>query len=302
MPRGFEGLKQELEPVDLWAPTTMQTVIMQHTSMLTPDSGLYFMNMFGRLTPEAAASQRVRARFQAWIKQQVRAAVRAREGTALAPAREQEIDHEDVPLVPATHGVSDLQDRYRDSLWVLMAVVALVLLIACANLANFLLARAATRQREIATRLALGSSRSRIARQSLIETLLLSVGGALLGLAIAFAATRVLIAFVSQGTAWIGVSPAPNPAVLMFTLGVSVITGILFGFAPAIAAARTAAYDSLSSANGFSAGGRGRSSRWWPKSLVVGQVMLSLLLLVAAGLFLQTLTGAGILTCERLVA
>jgi predicted permease len=170
-----------------------------------------------------------------------------------------------------------------------MAVVALVLLIACANLANFLLARAATRQREIATRLALGSSRSRIARQSLIETFLLSVGGALLGLAIAFAATRVLIGFVSQGSAWIDVSPAPNPAVLMFTLGVSVITGLLFGLAPAIAAAWAAAHDSLSSSNRTTGGGRGKASRWWPKSLVVGQVMLSLLLLVAAGLFLQTL-------------
>ena len=289
MPRGFEGLKQGLDPADLWTPTTMQTVIMEKPSMLTPNSGLYFMNMFARLTPEAAANQRVRARFQAWVTQQVHAEIRANEGTALAPAREQEIEREDVPLFPATHGVSYLQDRYRDSLWVLMAVVALVLLIACANLANFLLARAATRQREIATRLALGSSRSRIARQSLIETLLLSTGGALLGLAIAFAATRVLIAFVSQGAAWIDVSPAPNPAVLMFTLGVSVITGILFGLVPAITAARTAAHDSLSSTNRGAGGGRSRSSRWWPKSLVVGQVMLSLLLLVAAGLFLQTL-------------
>ena len=128
----------------------------------------------------------------------------------LTPARQQEIEHEDVPLISAIRGVSYLQDVYRESLWVLMAVVVLVLLIACANLANFLLARAATRQREIATRLALGSSRSRIARQSLIETLLLSVGGGLLGLAIAFAATRVLIAFVSQGSAWIAVEPGPE--------------------------------------------------------------------------------------------
>jgi predicted permease len=289
MPRGFEGLKQGLELADLWTPTTMQSVIMQKPSMLTPDSGLYFMNMFARLTPEAAVNPRVRARFQAWISQQVRDEVRAHEGTALAPAREQEIDHEDVLLIPATHGVSYLQDRYRDSLWVLMAVVALVLLIACANLANFLLARAAMRQREIATRLALGSTRSRIARQSLIETLLLSVGGALLGLAIALAATRVLIAFVTQDSTWIDVSPAPNATVLMFTLGVSVITGILFGLAPAVAAARTAAHDSLSSTSRTSGAGRSRSSRWWPKSLVVGQVTLSLLLLVAAGLFLQTL-------------
>ncbi len=287
MPRGFDGFKQGLELADLWVPTTMQPVVLQHPSMLTTPSGLYFMNVFGRLTPEAAANPHVRARSQTWINQQVHAAIRANQGTVLSPARQQEIEHEDVPLISALRGVSYLQDVYRESLWVLMTVVVLVLLIACANLANFLLARAATRQREIATRLALGSSRSRIARQSLIETLLLSVGGGLLGLAIAFAATRVLIAFVSQGSAWIAVSPAPNPGVLLFTLGVSVITGILFGFAPAIAAARTAAHDSLSSTNRASGGGR--SSRWWPKSLIVGQVMLSLLLLVAAGLFLRTL-------------
>jgi hypothetical protein len=168
------------------------------------------MNVFGRLTPEAVTDPHVRAQSQNWINQQVHAAVRANESTVLAPARQQEIEHENVPLISALRGVSYLQDVYRESLWVLMAVVVLVLLIACANLANFLLARAAMRHREIATRLALGSSRSRIARQSLIETLLLSVGGGLLGLAMAFAATRVLIAFVSQGSAWIAVSPAPN--------------------------------------------------------------------------------------------
>jgi predicted permease len=289
MPQGFEGLKQGLELADLWVPTTMQPAILQHPSMLTTTSGLYFMNLFGRLTPEAVADPHIRARSQNWINRQVHAAVRANEGAVLAPARQQEIEHENVPLISAIRGVSYLQDAYRESLWVLMAVVVLVLLIACANLANFLLARAATRQREIATRLALGSSRSRIARQSLIETLLLSVGGGLLGLAIAFAATRVLIAFVSRGSTWSAVSPAPNPGVLLFTLGVSVITGILFGLAPAIAAAGTSAHDSLSSTNRTSGGLRGRASRWWPKSLVVGQVMLSLLLLVTAGLFLQTL-------------
>lgn len=289
MPRGFEGMKQEIQPPDLWTPTTMQTAILQGPSMLIPGSGLYFMNVFGRLAPEAAANPHVRTRSQNWINQQVHAAIRSNEGPVISSARQQEIDHEDVPLIPAMHGVSSLRDVYKNSLWVLMAVVVLVLLIACANLANFLLARAATRQREIATRLALGSSRSRIARQCLIETLLLSVSGGLVGLAVAFAATRVLIAFVSQGSAWIGVSPAPNPTILAFTLSVSVLTGILFGFGPAIVAARSSAHDSLSSTNRTSVGGKGRSSRWWPKSLIVGQVVLSLMLLVAAGLFLQTL-------------
>lgn len=289
MQPGFEGIKQGVDAVDLWTPTAMQIVILQQPSMLTEGSGLYFMNMFGRIPPEAVRNPQARAKLQTWLDWQIHNAIRAGEGAHLSAARQQEIDHETIPLLPMMHGVSYLQSVYRQSLWVLMAVVALVLLIACANLANFLLARAATRQREIATRLALGSTRLRIARQSLIETLLLSIGGGLLGLGLAFVATRVLIAFVSQGSAWIAISPAPNPTVLGFTLSVSVLTGVLFGLAPALTAAKTAAHDSLNSSSRSAAGGRGWSSRWWPKTLVVGQVMLSLLLLVGAGLFLQTL-------------
>src|SRR6185437_4785560 len=165
----------------------------------------------------------------------------------------------------------------------------LVLLIACANLANFLLARAATRQREIATRLALGSSRHRIVRQSLIEALALSMLGGVIGLAIAFAATRALIAFVSQGSSYTMLSPTPDAAVLLFTLAASLFTGLLFGLAPAIVSARTGAAGSLSSSARTAQAGQGRASRLWPKMLVTAQIILSLLLLVGAGLFLRSL-------------
>jgi predicted permease len=193
-----------------------------------------------------------------------------------------------VPLISATRGVSAIRSQYGDSLQILMAVVVLVLLIACANLANFLLARAAARSREIATRLALGSSRACIVRQNMIETLILSLAGGLLGLGIAFAATRVLIAFVRQGNAYIAMNPAPDATVLLFTLGVSLLTALLFGLAPAIAASRTGAGGNLSAGARTAQSSGGKSSRFLPKTLVAAQVMLSLMLMVCAGLFLRT--------------
>jgi predicted permease len=289
MPESFHGIKLELEPTELWTPITMQTVVQQGSSLLTPQSGLYFLHLFARLTPQAATNKAALAQSQTWLDQQIRAGIRASEGTSISPARQQEIDRITVPLLSAANGVSSFRSQYGDSLRILMAVVALVLLIACANLANFLLARAATRQREIATRLALGSSRARIVRQCLIETLLLSLSGGLFGLLIAFAATRALITFFSQGNPYIAMDPTPNLTVLLFTLAVSLITGLLFGLAPALTAARTGAATTLSSNARTAQSSGGKSSRLWPKTLVTTQIMLSLLLLVGAGLFLRTL-------------
>jgi predicted permease len=170
-----------------------------------------------------------------------------------------------------------------------MIVVALVLLIACGNLANFLLSRATTRRHEILTRLALGSNRLRIVRQGLVETFLLSIVGGLMGLGIAFAATRSLIAFVGRGNAYIDLSPIPNTGVLLFTLEVSLLTGVLFGLAPSIHAARIGSHGTLSASARTAASGGGKLARFWPKALVTFQVMLSLVLLVVAGLFLRTL-------------
>lgn len=286
MPPAFHGIKQDLDATSIWTPVSMQSQVLSQPSMLTRD-GPFFLQIFGRLSPQAVSDLKVRAQSHAWFDQQIQAGVRANESGQISPARQQEIARKSVELVPAAGGYSSMRSRYGGSLMILMGVVALVLLIACANLANFLLARAAARQREIATRLALGSSRYRILRQSLIETLLLSLAGGLLGLAVAFASTRALIAFVSRGTAYTAMNPAPDVFVLLFTLGVCVFTAFLFGLAPALSAAHTGASTSLSSnARAVTAG---RSAQLLPKTLVTVQVVFSLLLLVGAGLFLGTL-------------
>lgn len=288
MPEAFRGFKQEMEPTDLWTPISMQPVVLQQPSMLLPHSGLYFLHIFGRLSPQAETGKTASAESQNWLNQKVHAGVRANEGSSIPAERQQEIERISVPLVRASNGVSLIRSQYGDSLKILMAVVGVVLLIACANLANFLLARSVTRHREIATRLALGSSRARIVRQSLMETLLLSVVGGALGLGFAFAATRALISFVSQGNGSIAMSPAPNLKVVLFTLGMSLGTALLFGLAPAVIAARIGPRGSLNTSARTARGGGGRSSRFWPKTLVSAQVMLSLLLLVGAGLLLRT--------------
>lgn len=285
MPAGFHGITTDIQSPDLWVPLTMIERVMLQPDMLAPRS-LYMLHMFARRNAKSSL-----AADQAWLDRQIHDYVRAGEGATIPPERQQEIERLTSRLIPGAHGVSEVGTRYGASLQILMIVVCLVLVIACANLANFLLARAVTRQRETATRLALGSSRGRIVRQSLMEALLLSLGGGMAGLGVAFAATRALISFVAQGAVNTPLDPRPDWAVLVFTLGVSVIAGVLFGLAPAIHAARTSAGPALNASARTTASSGGRSGRFWPKALVTTQIMLSLLLLVGAGLFLRTLNN-----------
>jgi predicted permease len=287
MPKQFEGMMMGAEPVALWAPDTMQSAVLHMPSLLTPNSGQYFLHMFGRLAPEAAKDKAAQRRSEAWLNLKIHNSIRAHEGSGITPARAQEINRELVPLLEASHGVSSVRSQYGNTLLVLMAAVVLILLIACANLANFLLARAAASRREIATRLALGSSRARIISQGVIEALVLSFTGALLGLMLAFGFTGSLISFISQGNNLTALSPAPDAPVLIFTLAVSIFTGLLFGFVPAWLASRT---DNSLAANFTTRTSQAASaSRLWPKALVAVQIAFSLMLLIGAGLFLQTL-------------
>jgi predicted permease len=283
MPEAFHGITQELEPPDIWVPVTMVQEILLQPGFLEPRS-YYFLHMVARRSPQSTP-----AGDQAWLDRQVRDYVRAGEGASIAPARQQEIERITVRLVSAAQGVSRLRSQYGDSLEILMAIVAVVLLIACGNLANFLLARTIARQREVATRLALGSSRGRIIRQSLLEALLLSLSGGVFGLALAFAATRALIAFVARGATYVPLAASPDSTILLFTLGVSIVAGLLFGLAPALHVARASAMPAMNATTRTAASSGGHTSRWWPKALVTGQIMFCLLLLVGAGLFLRTL-------------
>lgn len=187
--------------------------------------------------------------------------------------------------VPAASGRSGLRSQYRQALLTLMVVVGVVLLIACANVANLLLARGASRQREIAIRLALGSGRARLIRQLLTESLLLSVCGAALGVLFAQWGTRLLIGLISTTGDRVLLDGAIDARVLMFTAGVAILTGLLFGIAPAWRGTRVQPQTAMKpNSRGVIEG----SKFGLGKVLVMAQVALSLLLVVGAGLMLST--------------
>ncbi len=200
---------------------------------------------------------------------------------------------------PAAMGYSELRNSFSTALVVLMSMVGLVLLIACANVANLLIARAFMRQREIAVRLSLGASRVRLVRQLLVESLVLSVAGGLLGLGLAVVLTRTLLALVPSEGQPLQITAHPDPRILTFTLILSFATGIIFGLVPALRASRPDPWTTLKDTMGSIAGTGG--SLFLRKGLVTAQVALSFLLLFGAGLFVRSLqnlkttdTGVGL--------
>jgi predicted permease len=192
-----------------------------------------------------------------------------------------------IVLAKADIGYSPLRNDFSTALVVLMCMVGLVLLIACANVANLLIARAFMRQKEIAVRLSLGSSRARLVRQLLVESLTLSFAGGVLGLAIAFSLTKWLLALVPQEGQPILISAHPDLRVMVFALVVTFATGIVFGLLPALRASRPDPWNTLKDTMGSIAGTGG--SLFLRKGLVTAQVALSFLLLFGAGLFVRSL-------------
>ena len=287
-PPGFSGVWLEA-PVDAWIPTMMQSDVkyMQNFSAnnadalkpWVPERGISWLDLVTRAErPDGPEAVALNAVFRPRLLEQVESITDPKEKSLTLDRR--------FVLEPFSDGFSNVREQFRAPLYALLGMVALLLLIACANTANLLLARSTTRQREMAVRLSIGASRRRIIGQLLIESLMLGALAAVVGLAIAPLVSEVLVRMT------IGVDTGPLPfsvgidgRVVAFTVAITLLTSFLFGFAPAWRATDLSLSTALkSSGRGTHHGARLNLS----KMLVVAQVALSLFLAVGAGLFARS--------------
>jgi predicted permease len=268
-------------PADLWIPLSMEKEISPGWNGLT-DHDFRSLYLIGRLKPGVSLAQ-AGASTNLLFRQIIQS-----EYLGDHPSSHDltELQHANIELTSAAGGLPRLRLQFSAPLEILMGIVLLVLLIACANIANMRLARGVARSRELAVRQALGATRRRIVVQLLTETFVLALIGAILGVLLAWRGSHLLLALASQGPKAIPLDLTPDYRVLSFTLSVTVLTALLFGIAPALRATRLELTPSLKDGRGGStASVRGTLSR----SLIVSQIALSILLLAAAGLFLRSL-------------
>ena len=282
---GFDGVELGYSS-KIFIPIMMQDWIVVGNPKMLTDRRMRWVNAFGRLKPGVSIKQ-AKASLEPYMHAMLEMEVKeAAFSHASAYDREQFLKCW-MDVLPGSQGRSYTRRELSTPLWVLMATTGVVLLIACANLANLLLARATGRQKEIAVRLALGAGRPRIISQLLTETLSLAALGGIAGLALAFWADKALLTiYLPADSTDLNISTLPDFRILVFTLGVTVLTGIVFGLVPALQTTRPDVGRVLKDEAGAVVGGGHAGLR---KTLVVAQVALSLLLLIGAGLFLRSL-------------
>lgn len=265
-------------PMDIYIPLSLDS---EQWTRLYPEAPLtspktWWLEIIGRLKPGVSQAS-ARSEMQLIVDRSLRARLKTATN-AVVP---------DIGMAPTGRGLNDLRNRFSTSLLLLMDMVGLVLLIACANVAGLLTARATARQKEIAVRLSLGASRGRIMRQLLVESVMLGMIGGCAGLLVSLWASSALVRLLSSGRNPLYLPVGVDGRVLIFTGTVSVLSGILFGLMPAIAATRVSLAPTLKDSTAQFSTRRGRFRIG--KGLVAGQVALSLLLLIGSGLLLRTL-------------
>jgi len=279
----FDGVELGI-PAKVFVPIMIKTEMTPHSDGLKDRRRrLSWVTAYGRLNA-GVSLQQAQLSLQPLMHSILEMEVQQPEFTrSTTPADREPFLRNRIELLPGSE--NRLREYMRKPLWLLVALTGAVLLLACASLANLLLARATAREREFTVRLAIGASRARIVRQLLVESLLLAVAGATLGLALAFVVDRVLLRIYLPVDAEFVVSPIPDGRVLAFIVGVMLLTSLVFGLLPAIQGSRTDLVLSLKDRSGALSAG-GISLR---RMLVGIQVAISVLLLFAAGLFVRTL-------------
>ena len=281
---GFDGVEPGRAP-PIRIPMTMKDDLPRSDFSRLNNNRFRWTEVFGRLKP-GMTIEKAQAGLQPLFHQILNREVTEKPFAKASPFVKQEFLKMWMEVMPGSKGRSNLRKTYSKPLFALMGIVGLVLLIACSNLANLLIARASARQKEIAVRLALGAGRGRLIRQLLVESLVLAAVGGSLGVGLAVMIDRALIDFLPSGHTPLSLSSTPDWTVLGFTIAVSLLAGAGFGLVPAIESTRPKLANTLKDQAGAVIRGGSAGLR---KGLVVAQVSLSLLLLIGAGLFVQSL-------------
>ena len=277
---GFFGAKLAGSDMpDFWLPLATEPLMAGATSRLK-NPRLAWLDLIGRVRPGTnpkSLEAQLQVELHQWLASHV--ADMSQQEKAF---REKQTLH----LTPGGGGVSLMRENYREALWLLLAAAFCVLLVACANIANLLLARGLKNRHPTAVRVALGATRARLVRMALAESLTLSGFGAIAGVAVAYAGARLILHLAFTGPdAWVPVDAAPSIPVLLFALGISLSTGVAFGTAPAWMTSHAEPIEALRGVNRSAGGAR----HWAQKTLVIVQAAVSLVLLSAAAMLAQSL-------------
>jgi predicted permease len=279
----FRGIDVGVVP-SLWIPASMTGQALPGWNPLT-SRRTRWMQVLGRLRTDVTLAQ-AQAGLQPWFKAMLEEDTRLASFPQVAPERRAQFLASTIALTPAPQGHSSLRRWLTAPLWILFAATALLLGLACLNVAGLLLARGSAREREIQTRLALGASRWRVSRQLLADSVVFALAGGVLGVILAPLALRVLIAFLPGDAAANNLQSSVDLQVLLFTFAISIAAGVLSGLGPALQTGRDSLASSLRERGGTSFGGARLR-----KVLVTMQIAFTLVLVIGAALFVTTLTG-----------